>query len=171
MDDLDSALFESQYIIPEGISYNSYLIKDSRTAILDTVDACQADAWKENLAEALDGVTPDYLVVHHMEPDHSALIAWALEQWPSLTVVASSKALQMLSQFFEGISLEGYTGRKVAMIENGSWAPSAARVMREQLSAMKGVDLVEPQVTIISRMKSTDIPALESLADSILATH
>ena len=380
VDDLDLDLFESQYIVPEGMAYNSYVILDDKVAILDTADARKADEWKANLTEALAGRKPDYLVVHHMEPDHSALIAWALAQFPSLTLVASAKAIQMLEQFFEGIQIEGrtlavkegselelgehklrfigapmvhwpevmvsfdeadgalysadafgkfgalskcgfygredddwscearryyfnivgkygtpvrtllgkiaalpvkticplhgpilednlseyinlyttwgnyavetegifiacasihggtmaaaekladilrakgvervvvsdlcrsdiaenvedafrhsimvccassydaglftpmydflhrlqikgYCNRKVALVENGSWAPSAGRVMKEMLSSMNGIDIVEPMVTIKSRMKSTDIPALESLADSLL---
>ena len=380
VDDLDLDLFESQYIVPEGMAYNSYVILDDKVAILDTADARKADDWKANLTETLAGRKPDYLVVHHMEPDHSALIAWALAQFPSLTLVASAKAIQMLEQFFEGIQLEGrtlavkegselelgehklrfigapmvhwpevmvsfdeadgalysadafgkfgalskcgfygrddddwscegrrysfnivgkygapvrtllgkiaalpvktirplhgpilednlseyinlyttwgnyavetegifiacasihggtmdaaekladilrakgaqrvvvsdlcrsdiaenvedafrhsvmvccassydaglftpmydflhrlqikgYCNRKVAIVENGSWAPSAGRVMKEMLSAMNGIEIVEPMVTIRSRMKSTDIPALESLADSLL---
>lgn len=106
-DDLDLDLFESQYIVPEGISYNSYLILDSKIAILDTVDLRKADEWKANLQQALSGRQPDYLVVHHLEPDHSALIGWAMEQYPGLCLVSSAKALQMLPQFFQGISLEG----------------------------------------------------------------
>ena len=79
VDDTALDLFEGQYIIPDGISYNSYLILDEKVAVLDTVDDCKADEWKENLCEALDGRNPDYLVVHHMEPDHSALTGWMLE--------------------------------------------------------------------------------------------
>ena len=109
VDDLDLDLFESQYIVPEGMAYNSYMILDDKVAILDTVDARKADEWKANLKEALAGRQPDYLVVHHMEPDHSALIAWALEAYPSITLVASAKAIQMLSQFFEDINVEGRT--------------------------------------------------------------
>ena len=108
-DDLDLDLFESQYIVPEGISYNSYLILDSKTAILDTADARMAEQWKANLSEALQGKKPDYLVVHHLEPDHSALIAWCLETYPDLMLAASAKALQMLPQFFPGINLSGRT--------------------------------------------------------------
>jgi flavorubredoxin len=109
VDDLDLDLFESQYIVPEGMAYNSYVILDDKVAILDTADARKADEWKANLREALAGRQPDYLVVHHMEPDHSALIAWALEAYPSITLVASAKAIQMLSQFFEDINVEGRT--------------------------------------------------------------
>ena len=380
VDDLDLDLFESQYIVPDGMAYNSYVILDDKVAVLDTADARKADDWKANLKEALDGRQPDYLVVHHMEPDHSALIAWALDEFPSLTLVPSAKAIQMLEQFFEGIQLEGrtlavnegselelgehklrfigapmvhwpevmvsfdeadgalysadafgkfgalskcgfygrddddwscegrryyfnivgkygapvrtllgkiaalpvktirplhgpvlednlseyinlytiwsnyavetqgvfiacasihggtmvaaeklaeilrakgvervvvsdlcrsdiaenvedafrhsvmvccassydaglftpmydflhrlqikgYCNRKVALVENGSWAPSAGRVMKEMLSAMSGIEIVEPMVTIRSRMKSTDIPALEDLASALI---
>lgn len=380
VDDLDLDLFESQYIVPDGMAYNSYVILDEKIAILDTADERKADEWKQNLQEALAGRQPDYLVVHHMEPDHSALIGWALESYRSLTVVASAKAIQMLSQFFEDIKIDGRTlavkegsvlelgshslkfigapmvhwpevmvsfdeadgalysadafgkfgalskcgfygrddddwscegrryyfnivgkyggpvrtllgkvaglpvktirplhgpilednlseylnlyniwsnyavetegvfiacasihggtmvaaeklaeilrakgvervvvsdlcrsdiaenvedafrhsimvccassydaglftpmydflhrlqikgfcNRKVALVENGSWAPSAGRVMKEMLSAMSGIEIVEPMVTIKSRMKAADIPALESLADSLL---
>ena len=109
VDDLDLDLFESQYIVPEGMAYNSYVILDDMVAVLDTADARKADEWKANLTEALAGRQPDYLVVHHMEPDHSALIAWALDEFSSLTLVASAKAIQMLDQFFEGIQIEGRT--------------------------------------------------------------
>ncbi len=109
VDDLDLDLFESQYIVPEGMSYNSYLILDEKVAVLDTADGRKGEAWKANLAEALEGRTPDYLIVHHMEPDHSAFIAWMLEKYPSVTLVATAAALKMLPQFFEGIALEGRT--------------------------------------------------------------
>ena len=108
-DDLEIDLFESQYVVPEGVSYNSYLILDEKTAILDTSDARKGDEWKESLEEALAGRTPDYIIVHHMEPDHSALIAWALAQYPEMTIVASAQALRMLPQFFQDIKLEGRT--------------------------------------------------------------
>ena len=85
VDDLDLDLFESQYVVPEGMAYNSYLILDEKVAILDTVDARKGEAWKVRLAEALDAREPDFLVVHHLEPDHSALIAWVLQTYPGLT--------------------------------------------------------------------------------------
>ena len=109
VDDLDCDLFESQYVVPEGISYNSYLVSDVRTAILDTVDGRKGEEWLDNLEEALEGRTPDYLVVHHMEPDHSAMICALLARYDDLKIVASAKAIQMMSQFFEGISLDGRT--------------------------------------------------------------
>ena len=75
VDDLEIDLFESQYVVPEGMSYNSYLIDDDKIAVMDTSDRRKGDAWKENLQTALNGRQPDYLVSHHMEPDHAALIA------------------------------------------------------------------------------------------------
>ena len=113
-DDVDLDLFESQYEVPEGMAYNSYLIQDEKVAIMDTVDARCAQAWKENLAEALGDRTPDYLVVHHLEPDHTGLIDWVTRRYPALQVVASAKALQMLGQFFDGLDL---TGRSLAVKE------------------------------------------------------
>ena len=106
-DDYSELKFESQYIIPDGMSYNSWLIKDSKIAIMDSTDSSTSDAWRENLLEALDGAAPDYFIIHHMEPDHSSQISWLLERFPSLVVVASEKAMQMIPQFFPGIALEG----------------------------------------------------------------
>ena len=102
VDDTDLDLFESQYIIPNGISYNSYLIKDEKIAVMDTADNRKIDEWLENLRTALDGRTPDYLVVQHMEPDHAGCIAEILEEYPAIKIVASARAIQMLPQFFEG---------------------------------------------------------------------
>lgn len=102
VDDTDLDLFESQYIIPNGISYNSYLIKDEKIAVMDTADNRKIDEWLENLRTALDGRTPDYLVVQHMEPDHAGCIAEILEEYPAIKIVASARAIQMMPQFFEG---------------------------------------------------------------------
>ena len=109
VDDTTIDLFESQYIVPNGISYNSYLIVDEKIAIMDTVDRRKSDEWWANLKEALAGRTPDYLVVQHMEPDHAGNIASALAKYPELKVVASAKAIQMLPQFFEDTCFEGRT--------------------------------------------------------------
>jgi len=109
VDDIDLDLFESQYILPEGIAYNSYVILDGKVAVMDTSDARKGEEWKRNLTEALSGRKPDFLVVHHMEPDHSSLICWALSEYPQMKVVASAKAILMLGQFFEDINLEGRT--------------------------------------------------------------
>ena len=106
-DDYSEPKFESQYIIPEGMSYNSWLIKDQKTAVMDSTDDSTGEAWRKNLLEALDGAEPDYFVIHHMEPDHSSQIAWMLECFPKLVVVATDRALQMIPNFFPGIALEG----------------------------------------------------------------
>ena len=106
-DDLDIDLFESQYVVPEGMSYNSYVILDEKVAVLDTVDARKGTEWKTNLVAALNGRQPDYLVVHHMEPDHASLIAQTVEAYPGLKVVLSAAAAKMLPNFFEGTDFEG----------------------------------------------------------------
>ena len=103
VDDHTIDLFESQYIVPNGISYNSYLIEDERIAVLDTVDARMAAEWWQNLDEALAGRTPSFLIVHHAEPDHASLVAAFMEKFPSARLVATAKAVQMMPQFFEGI--------------------------------------------------------------------
>ncbi len=107
VDDLDIDLFESQYVVPEGMSYNSYLIDDDKIAVLDTADRRKSEAWKANLKAALGDRQPDYLVAHHMEPDHAALIAWMLETYPGLQLVCSAQAVRMLPNFFEGFNFEG----------------------------------------------------------------
>lgn len=109
VDDTDLDLFESQYAVPYGISYNSYLVMDEKVAIMDTVDLRKGEEWWSNLTTALEDRTPDYLVVHHMEPDHAGNIAAVLEKFPALKVVASARAIQMLPQFFEHTDFEGRT--------------------------------------------------------------
>ena len=103
VDDLDIELFESQYLVADGMAYNSYVILDRKVAILDTADANMRKEWWVNVNRALGERTPDYLVVHHVEPDHASLIAEVLVKYPQCKVVATAKALQMLPQFFEGI--------------------------------------------------------------------
>lgn len=109
VDDTTIDLFESQYIVPNGISYNSYLIKDEKIAIMDTVDLRKGEEWFANLEEALEGHTPDYLIVQHMEPDHAGNIANLLAKYPAIKIVASAKAIQMMPQFFEDTCFEGKT--------------------------------------------------------------
>lgn len=115
VDDTDLDLFESQYIVPNGISYNSYLIEDEKIAIMDTVDKRKSAEWWTNLDQALAGRTPDYLVVQHMEPDHAGNIVDAMERFPQMKIVATARAIGMLPQFFEGTD---FTGRTVAVGEN-----------------------------------------------------
>lgn len=107
VDDRDIDLFESQYIVPNGISYNSYVIMDEKIAVMDTVDKRKTAEWFDNLEKELGGRTPDYLVISHLEPDHAANIAAVAEKYPSVTLVGNAKTFAMLPQFFdidEGIS-------------------------------------------------------------------
>lgn len=108
-DDTDLDLFESQYVVPRGISYNSYVILDEKIAVMDTIDRRKTAEWQANLKKALDGRTPDYLVVQHMEPDHAANIGWFAAKYPQATIVASTKAVQMMPQFFEETDFAGRT--------------------------------------------------------------
>ena len=98
--DHDIDLFEGLYPVPEGVSYNSYVILDEKAAVLDPVDAHFGDRWLHNIREALAGRRPDYLIVHHMEPDHSANLARFMDEFPGATVVASDKAFTMMKAYF-----------------------------------------------------------------------
>ena len=100
VNDHDIDLFEGQYAVPAGMAYNSYVIKDEKIAVMDTVDAHFGEQWLANLRDALDGRAPDYLVVQHMEPDHSANIAAFAQAYPDATIVASAKAFTMMKNFF-----------------------------------------------------------------------
>ncbi|GFI72016.1 flavo-diiron protein FprA1 [Clostridiales bacterium] len=100
VNDKDLDLFESQYIIPNGIAYNSYVILDEKIAVMDTVDARKTDEWLENLEKELNGRKPDYLVISHMEPDHASNIKLLTEKYPSITLVGNAKTFVMLPQFF-----------------------------------------------------------------------
>ncbi len=111
-------LFEGQYKVPNGMAYNSYVILDEKTAVMDTVDINFGQQWLANLEEALAGRTPDYLVVQHMEPDHSANIPAFLEKYPQAKVVATAKAFDMMGQFYS-LELEG---RKVTAENGGALA-------------------------------------------------
>ena len=113
VNDREIDLFEGQYIVPEGMAYNSYVILDEKCAVLDTVDRKFGDVWLGNLEETLEGRVPDYLVVHHMEPDHSANIARFLEKYPEATVVSSDKAFVMMKQFFG----DDYASRRIVVKE------------------------------------------------------
>ena len=100
VDDKDLDLFESQYEVPNGMAYNSYLILDEKIAIMDTVDERGMDAWVENLQRELAGRTPDYVVIQHMEPDHSGSLMRLLELYPDIKLVGNAKTFQMLPQFY-----------------------------------------------------------------------
>lgn len=101
VNDREIDLFEGQYVVPNGMAYNSYAILDEKIAVFDTVDKNFGTQWLKNLDEALGGKTPDYLIVQHMEPDHSANIVLFAEKYPDAKIVANDKALVMMSQFFD----------------------------------------------------------------------
>lgn len=113
VDDTDLDLFEGQYVVPNGVSYNSYVILDDKIAVMDTVDARKSEGWLANLEAVLDGRTPDYLVVSHMEPDHAANIERLATKYPQMQIVGNVKTFQMMGQFFS-FDVEG---RKVVVKE------------------------------------------------------
>ncbi len=108
VDDKTLDLFESQYIIPNGVSYNSYVIMDEKITVMDTVDARKTEEWLANLKEVLGEKTPAYLVVSHMEPDHAANIRLLMDLYPEMMVVGNAKTFPMIRQFFD-LDLEGRT--------------------------------------------------------------
>lgn len=101
VDDKTIDLFESQYVVPNGVSYNSYLILDEKACVMDTVDARYSSEWMANLEEALNGRVPDYLVVSHMEPDHAASIDVICEKYPEMKIIGNEKTFKILGQFYE----------------------------------------------------------------------
>lgn len=108
VDDKDIDLFESQYIVENGIAYNSYLILDEKIAVMDTVDKRKTDEWYRNLETALDGKSPDYLVISHLEPDHASNIKTLSEKYPEMKLVGNAKTFNMLPQFYD-FNLDGKT--------------------------------------------------------------
>ena len=106
VDDTTIDLFESQYVVPEGVSYNSYVILDEKIAIMDTVDKRGMKEWEDNLLKTLDGKKADYVIVQHMEPDHAGSLARLLELFPDITVVGNAKTFVMINQFFENINIK-----------------------------------------------------------------
>lgn len=132
VDDTDLDLFESQYIIPNGVSYNSYMIIDEKIAIMDSVDNRKSDEWLANVEKALEGRTPDYLVVQHMEPDHAGSIAIVAEKYPSMQIVASARAIQMMPQFFHEVE---FAQRTIA-VKEGDTLPLGAHTLKFFMAPM-----------------------------------
>lgn len=108
VDDTTLDLFESQYAVPDGVSYNSYVILDDKTAIMDTVDKRGMKDWENNLLNALDGRNADYVIIQHMEPDHAGSLARLIELFPEITVVGNAKTFVMINQFFENINIKNF---------------------------------------------------------------
>lgn len=105
VDDKEIDLFEGQYIVPNGISYNSFVIMDNKIAVMDTVDVHFCDEWCQNLNKVLEGKQPDYLIVQHMEPDHAGSIEKFLNYYPNAKIVSNAKTFQMMPQFFEDLDV------------------------------------------------------------------
>ena len=114
VDDKDIDLFEGQYVVPNGVSYNSYLILDDQICVMDTVDSRKTEEWLNNLEQGLNGKSPDYLVVLHMEPDHAGSLKTFVEKYPTCQVVSNTKVFSMIPQYFEGLNLEN---RQVVVAE------------------------------------------------------
>ena len=132
VDDTDIDLFESQYVVPNGVAYNSYVILDEKVAVMDTVDLRKADEWLENLKTALAGRKPDYLVVQHLEPDHAGTIARVMSEYTDMEVVASDKAVKMLPNFFADTAFEGRTRG----VNEGDTLPLGERTLHFAMAPM-----------------------------------
>ena len=121
-DDKDLDLFESQYVVPNGMAYNSYVILDEKVCVMDTADERVSQVWRANLEKALGGRKPDLLVVQHVEPDHSANIAYLAEKYPEMKIVGNAKTFAMLGQFFDipGLSEKAVTVKEGDTLSLGS---------------------------------------------------
>lgn len=131
VDDKTIDLFEGQYAVPNGISYNSYVIFDEKIAVMDTVDARMADEWMANLDAALDGRTPDYLVVSHMEPDHASCIDMLAKRFPQMKIVGNAKTFAMTGQFFD----DDFSARAV-VVKEGDTLPLGEHTLRFVMAPM-----------------------------------
>lgn len=120
VDDRDLDLFESQYVLPEGMCYNSYLVKSDKIAVMDSVDPRKSAEWLQKLEAALEGRTPDYLVVQHMEPDHSGSVAEFVEKYPTAVIVCSTQAHKYMLQFNEGLEAEVKTVKEGDVLDLGN---------------------------------------------------
>ena len=118
VDDTTIDLFESQYVVPHGVSYNSYLILDEKVALMDTVDTRGVEQWEKNLLAALDGRKVDYLIVSHLEPDHAGSIGRLVELFPEVTLVGNAKTFHMLPQFFDELPVD--ENHKITVAEGES---------------------------------------------------
>ena len=115
VDDRDIDLFEGQYVVPNGVSYNSYVIMDDKITVMDTVDVHKKDVWLNNLEKVLNGRVPEYIVVSHVEPDHSGSLEVFLEKYKNVKIVSNAKVFSMISQFFPELKMDD---RKVVVNEN-----------------------------------------------------
>ena len=116
VNDMKIDIFEGQYLVPKGMAYNSYVIVDDKIAVMDTVDRAFGEAWINNIVNVLNGRDPDYLVVHHMEPDHSSNIMTFAKKWPNAVIVASAKAFTMMKAFY----CEEFLDRRIVVAEGST---------------------------------------------------
>lgn len=131
VDDKDIDLFESQYVVPNGIAYNSYLIMDEKIAVMDTVDRRGQKEWEQKLVRELGGRTPDYLVISHLEPDHAGSIARIIELFPDITLVSNAKTFSMLPQFFDAPAEE-----KTVTVKEGDTLSLGAHTLKFFMAPM-----------------------------------
>lgn len=119
VDDADIDLFEGQYVVPNGISYNSYVVADKKTAVFDTVDKRKTAEWLDELEKVLNGATPDYLIVSHMEPDHAASIPAFSAKYPSAKIVGNEKTFAMIKRFFGDCPADRLTVKEGDVLDLG----------------------------------------------------
>lgn len=131
VDDKDIDLFESQYAVPNGMAYNSYLIMDEKIAIMDTVDRRGQKEWEQKLVRELGGRTPDYLVISHLEPDHAGGMARMIEMFPDITLVSNAKTFSMLPQFFDAPA-----GEKTITVKEGDTLSLGAHTLKFFMAPM-----------------------------------
>ena len=144
VDDHDIDLFEGQYAVEHGMAYNSYVVIDEKIAVMDSVEARFGDAWLAKLEAALEGRAPDYIIIHHMEPDHSANITRFMEKYPAAVAVGTAKAFQLLEQFYG----EGYADRRLA-VKDGDTLPLGERELAFVTAPM--VHWPEVMMTYVAR--------------------
>jgi len=144
-DDTTLDLFESQYQIPNGVSYNSYVILDEKVAVMDTIDERKTDEWFANLENVLNGRTVDYLVISHLEPDHAANIKRAADKFPQAQLVLSAKAKAMLPQFFDIAHLE----ERCLVVKEGD---TLSTIVWRQYHTLKKMNMVKR----VNRIQDSD---------------
>jgi len=160
-DDKDIDLFESQYIVPNGISYNSYLIRDEKITIMDTIDKRKTDEWIENLEKALKGDEPYYLVVSHVEPDHAYNIEKIARKYPNMKLIGNEKTFAFLPQFFEIPNLEE---RKI-VVKEGEEIPLDGIVISGNASLNTSALTAETKLYEVSKENCKNVLSIQTKDD------
>lgn len=159
VDDREIDLFESQYVVPNGVSYNSYIILDEKIAVMDTVDARKTEEWMRNVQNALGDRTPDYLVISHLEPDHSGSIEALAKRYPEIKFVGNAKTFSMLPQF----STLDIENRKVVVAE-GETLNLGSHTLQFFMAAM----VHWPEVMVEYEQKEKILFSADALVNSVL---